>query len=163
MRIVLLAAALSLLLAPVAAFAGGDLHGAPRCYACEHRSGQVRVQAREPLPRDRTRWWPVRWIRDRSHQAPQTRGLRRSLEYAVADEGSGEGERQVGVARPATARAGEGSGLSSIASETTTLATSTGRACPPIAELDAPVMDAVTALLNEGLEIADQEMERRRG
>lgn len=48
MRLVPLAAALTLLLSPAAVFAGGHSHGAPRCYACEHRisaatSGDMRT------------------------------------------------------------------------------------------------------------------------
>jgi len=48
-RIVPLAAALALLLAPVAARAGGHSHG-PRCYACEHRSSAAKSEFKRENP-----------------------------------------------------------------------------------------------------------------
>ena len=55
MRIVPLAAALALLLAPVAARAGGRSHGGPRCYACEHRSSAAKSEFKREHPCPATR------------------------------------------------------------------------------------------------------------
>jgi len=49
-RIVPVAAALALLLTPVAAHAGGHSHHGPRCYACEHRSSAAKSEFKRENP-----------------------------------------------------------------------------------------------------------------
>ncbi len=58
---------------------------------------QERIQAFTPVPIKRQDWRSVPRVRHRPRPGTQARRGRRAQQYAVADEGGGEGERQVGV------------------------------------------------------------------